>query len=172
MGRKRANRRYIIGLDLGTSTGYSLFEILDNETIMLLKSGVWDISRSKFQGGGMQIVMFEAFFYRLVNNLRGEIFLGYEMNRFMARGNGPDAHQFYGALVFHVMFMCEKVGIPYIGMAPSTIKKLAAGKGNLGKDIVRATMEKLFNKKFGKKDDESDAVACGYAMARKLQWLV
>lgn len=76
--------------------------------------------------------------------------------------SGVEAAHVYGAVSMKLMEICEHFKIPYTGMYPSTIRKIAFGKGNVGKDFVKRVLQNRFNVEF-KKEDESDAVACGLA---------
>jgi len=51
--------------------------------------------------------------------------------------------------------------IEQIGYAPSTIKKVVGGKGNMKKDELREIIEKKFPEIKFSTDDETDAIAIG-----------
>lgn len=176
---KNQDTKLVIGIDPGTNCGYALLKVRKGK-VALVSSGVWDLSREKHEGGGMQMVRLEQNFFAFVdrNGKFQNVYLAFELNRFVAERQkggkrirvGPDAQQFYGGVKNLIMKMCEERHIPYMGIAPSTIKKQVTGKGNSGKEMVKRTLQDCFSKSFDGKLDETDAVACGLAFIRLQGW--
>lgn len=65
------------------------------------------------------------------------------------------AHQ-VGELGGCVRFLLHRLGVPYVDVAPSSLKKYAAGKGNCGKDMMIAAAIRRFGFA-GSDNNEADA---------------
>lgn len=55
-----------------------------------------------------------------------------------------------------VRFLLHRLGVPYVDVAPSSLKKYAAGKGNCGKDMMIAAAIRRFGFA-GSDNNEADA---------------
>lgn len=110
----------ILALDLGTKTGYA---------ISLQESGVLDLARKRFEGGGFIFVRFREKLKELLDSGITQVYFE-EVRRHL----GTDAAHLYGGLLAVLSEECELRKLPYSGIPVGTIKKHATGKGNANKD--------------------------------------
>ena len=121
----------IVGLDLGTTTGWCVL------TADKLASGTWELSGNRWEGGGMRFVRFVGGLGDLATRVR-IVLVAYEE---VVRHKGADASQIYGGFVAHLSAWCERrrPAIPYAGLHVSAIKLFATGKAKASKDeMVRS----------------------------------
>lgn len=137
----------ILSIDLGTKCGW---KIGDRQ---LSLSGVWDLSGSRFSGGGMRFVTFAKYLGDLSAAMRPELVVYEEVRRHLS----TDSAHVYGGLMAHLTAWCEKEQLPYQSVPVQTIKKFATGKGNAKKDAVIAAMQALGLQP--RDDNEADAMA-------------
>ncbi len=118
----------ILGLDLGTTTGWC---VLCSDT---LASGTWDLSGDRWEGGGMRFVRFVGGLADVAQRVR-IVLVAYEE---VVRHKGADASQIYGGFVSHLSAWCElrRPTIPYVGLTVSAIKVFATGNAKAGKDAM------------------------------------
>ena len=137
----------VIGIDPGTSCGWALLE--DGRR---LGSGVWDLKPRRHQGGGMRYLRVRRYLEELLAHRPDAVV--YEEVR---RHAGTDAAHVYGGIIATVTALLEDVGIPYEGVPVGTVKRIATGKGNAGKDaMVQAARERWGIEPAT--DDEADAL--------------
>ena len=140
----------ILAIDPGTKCGWALD---DNGVVV---SGVWNLAQRRYQGGGMRFVL-------LAQNLRdiGKVDRVYfeEVRRHM----GVDAAHIYGGIVAVITGRCERQGTPYCGIPVGTIKKLATGKGNAGKDEMVEAARRLYPDQNVIDDNQADALCILHA---------
>lgn len=137
----------ILALDLGTKCGW---KIGDRQMSL---SGVWDLSGTRFSGGGMRFVTFHKMLVEATAQLQPDLVLYEEVHRHI----GNAAGHIYGAFWGQLTAWCEREGFPYQGVPVQTIKKFATGKGNAKKDAVIAAMQLLGL--HPRDDNEADAMA-------------
>jgi len=118
----------ILGLDLGTKTGWAL------KTKKTVYSGVWNFSAKKYDGAGMRFLKFKHELEALVASHKVEA-VYYEAVR---RHIGTDAAHIYGGFMATLQALCEDMRVPYAGISVGTIKKHACGKGNGSKEMIIA----------------------------------
>ena len=70
---------------------------------------------------------------------------------------GTAAAHTYGAFLGQLSAWCERRGVVYQGVPVATIKKHATGKGNAGKELVIAAMQRMGYQPAD--DNEADALA-------------
>lgn len=147
----------VLALDLGSATGWA------SRHNGVVTSGTFKPKMGRFDGGGMRYLRFKHWLDEMLP-LVGPIHrLVYEEVR---NHKGVDAAHVYGGLMAHLTAWCEANAIPYEGIPVGTIKKHATGKGNSGKELVIAAVQRLG---FTPCDDnEADALAlldfCVYAL--------
>ena len=141
--------KVILTLDLGTTTGWALF---DNTGSIV--SGNISFKSSRFEGGGMVYVRFKNWLKEL-KQIYGNIDEVYfeEVRRHL----GVDAAHKYGGFLSHLTAWCEINKIPYQGVSVGTIKKHITGKGNASKEeVINAVKDKGYNPT---DDNEADSIA-------------
>ena len=120
----------LLGLDFGMKCGWCL-----RHSDGLLMSGVWDLSGSRYEGGGMRFVRFVTFLNSIKQSGLVRLVAYEEVRRHM----GVDAAHIYGGFQAHLTAWCETKKIPYLGIPVGTIKKFATGKGNANKASMVAS---------------------------------
>lgn len=151
--------RYVLGIDPGLSCGWAL---LEGER--LIASGTWDLSvRSRWEGAGVGWLRLRSSLERIAEeyHLRA---IGYEEVR---RHAGTDAAHVYGAIVGVIQSVAEQAECPYTSIPVGTVKKLATGKGNAGKEEMIAAVVARWGHMVGT-DDEADACFVALATVRDL----
>lgn len=125
----------ILGLDLGTKTGWAT-GTNSNE------SGVWDLKPDRFQSPGMRFAHFSRYLSDLYRLKKFDAVFYEEVRMHM----GVDAGHAYGGFLATLQMFCETKKIPYDGVPVGTIKKHATGKGVAPKDKMLAAAVKAFPK--------------------------
>jgi len=149
----------LLSLDLGTQTGWAVFA--DGHRVA---SGTWNLSGSRFEGGGMRYLRFER---HLTDALPGVTVVAFEEVR---RHAGTTAAHVYGGLLAILTKTCELAGVPYVGIPVATIKKCATRLGNAGKDRMIAAAIGRFGLEANQVDDnEADALFVGVAALEELK---
>lgn len=151
--RQKLGRLYL-GIDPATKCGWAVL----NEEGKRLYSGVWDLKRGPHEGGGMVFVRFEKLFREMLG--QGQ---PWEWDRPIVVAFEKQANRFAGSahiglgIIAHIERICEDLGVPYTGVAFSTVKKVATGKGNASKEqVVQAAIER-WELPDTLTDDEADA---------------
>jgi len=119
-----------IGIDPATKCGYAVL----NDAGGALLGGTWNLQRRSGDGAGMLYVRFQRLFRELLEESPDSV-VCYEQqaNRFAG-----SAHIGLG-IIAHLQRICEEQQVPYTGVAFSTVKKVATGKGNSNKEeMVKA----------------------------------
>lgn len=147
-------KKAILTLDLGTSTGWSF-----QDKSGFISSGTMNFKPGRFEGGGMRYVRF-SHWLRDFSITRTGLDLVYfeEVRRHMS----VDAAHAYGGFMACLTAILDELSIPYQGIPVGTIKKHATGKGNAGKAEVKAAMESKGHKP--RDDNEADALAIMYCV--------
>ena len=143
----------ILGLDLGNTTGWSLY----NEGVIL--SGTWDNARSsqaRFEGGGMRYVRFLDVLKKMPRPDRIAFEEVRSHKRAGQRSENVTAAHVYGGYLATLAQWCDLEKIPYEGLAVSAIKTRATGKGNSNKEKVVEACKKLSPNEITD-DNEADA---------------
>jgi len=141
--------RAILGLDLGTTTGWAL-----HGADGLITSGTVSFRPGRFDGGGMRYLRFTNWLTE-IDRLSGPIEAIYfeEVRRHV----GTDAAHVFGGLMASLTSWAELRGVPYQGVPVGTIKKHATGKGNANKEaMITAARDRGFSPV---DDNEADAIA-------------
>ena len=125
--------RRVIGLDLGTKTGYAWST---DGKVRSMYSGVSDFSPRRHEGGGMRFLRFRRFLVELVDEPEGVVIF-FEEVAARAHRSGNAAH-IYGGFLGVLSEFCEGHSIPFRGLPIGTIKKHATGSGNAGKPAMLA----------------------------------
>ena len=142
-------RDAILALDLGTHTGWALWQADRSIT-----SGTTHFAPQRFEGGGMRYLRFKRWLTELKQTSDGLDAVFFEEVR---RHAGVDAAHAYGGFMAHLTAWCEHHQIPYQGVPVGTIKKHATGKGNANKAAMLAAARW---RGFSPADDnEADALA-------------
>lgn len=141
-----------LSLDLGTKTGFSVFEFDDVE-VKIFKSGTKNFSQPTGAHPGRRFVCFRDWLIRIIveNNIKT---IYYEQ---VYGHTGIQASHVYGGFLYHMAAICDDLHIPIFGIGVCTIKKIATGNGHATKDEVIQAVKKL---NFNPIDDnEADAIA-------------
>lgn len=145
-----------LALDLGLKTGWAYN--LGKEIV----SGVWELSETKYSGGGFRFVRFR----KNLNVLHAAQPIGQVYYEAVRRHEGVDAAHAYGGFMSHLQAWCEEHEpvIPYEGIPVQTIKLFITGRGNAKKDdVIHAVEDRGYHPK---DDNEADAIALNlYAQA-------
>lgn len=142
------DRKVILALDLGTTTGFAVQ--LDGD---MITSGWWSFKPQRFEGGGMRYLRFQQKLNWMYENSGGIDEVYFEEVR---RHKGVDAAHVYGGLLAVLTSWCEAHSVPYSGIPVGTIKKHATGRGNAGKeDMMNAAAARGWT---CDNDDECDAM--------------
>ena len=112
-----------IGIDPGTRCGWC---VIDGDVV---RSGEWDLSSRRHEGGGMRFVRVARYFAELLESVQSPTVFYEEVRRHM----GVDAAHVYGGIVAVIAAECERRKVPYAGIPVGTVKKRATGKGNADK---------------------------------------
>lgn len=144
-----AHHRPILGLDLGTTTGWAL-----RDADGLITSGTLSLRPGRFDGGGMRYLRFSNWLAE-IDRLSGPIAtIWFEEVR---RHAGTDAAHVYGGLMATLTAWAELRGVPYQGVPVGTIKRHATARGNADKAAMIAAVRA---RGFSPADDnEADAIA-------------
>ncbi len=116
----------ILGLDLGTFTGYATSDT---------DAGTFDLGPRSHESNGMRLVKFRASMRDLIR-LSNPDMIAFENAAYQPGGNG--AAVVYGELLGVLKVLCHDAGIDYHGYSAATVKKLATGKGNANKEAMVA----------------------------------
>lgn len=136
----------ILALDLGTTTGYALY----NGAMI---SGVWNLKPAKYSGGGMRFLKFEE----ALDAMHKATPIDRVYYEAVRRHIGTDAAHTYGGLMGTLQKWCEVNKIPYDGVPVGTIKKSWTGSGSASKEMMMQTAR---DHGFTPIDDnEADAIA-------------
>jgi len=139
----------LLALDLGTTTGWAL-----RTPQCVILSGTVSFRPSRYDGGGMRYLRFQAWLEELVEDAGGLSAVWFEEVR---RHAGTDAAHVYGGLLATLTAWAERRAIPYAGAPVGTIKRHATGKGNASKaDMLAAACARGHAPA---DDNEADALA-------------
>ena len=143
----------ILALDLGTNTGWAIWQQAGPQTGYQVFSGTINLKNDRFQGGGMRFLRFRHWLDDL--NYNGEITSVYfeEVRRHI----GTDASHVYGGFLATLTAWCEDHNLPYQGVPVPHIKRHITGKGNANKQEVIKAVEAIGY--HPKDDNEADALA-------------
>lgn len=142
----------ILALDLGTNTGWALFQQENSNTGYQVFSGTINFKNDRFQGGGMRFLRFKNWLNEVVQHDITSVYFE-EVRRHL----GVDAAHAYGGFLATLTAWCEEWGFPYQGVPVSHIKRHVTGKGNASKkDVINAVRAIGY---FPKDDNEADALA-------------
>lgn len=140
----------ILSLDLGTKTGWALYEFGK------ISSGREDFKASRFQSADRRFVNFKNWLNKTRDKtLLGEIDVVYfeEVRRHI----GVDAAHCYGGFKAILTTFCQENQISFQGVGVGTIKKFISGNGAAKKpEVIAAVRRQGFNPS---DDNEADAIA-------------
>ena len=137
-----------LALDLGTKTGYCIFEV----PFKVLESGTQDFKGLSKGSMGKRFVAFRDWLIRKVlgNNIN---VIYYEDVR---AHNGTIAAHVYGGFLYHLAAVCEDYNIALQGFGVTQIKKCFAGTGRASKeDMIGAARQLGFRPV---DDNEADSI--------------
>lgn len=152
----RAPSKLVLGMDLGTSTGYCYSHFSPGmepaKSIFPTHMGQWDLSAGPYDSGAIRFVRLRHFlsalkpdliFYEDVKNVAGMPKPNkFNLTAIMARA--ATSAELLGAFRATVCTWAEENGVPCTGFGVGVIKKRATGKGNSGKEGVIAACNELF----------------------------
>ena len=143
----------ILALDLGTKTGWALFQQNEGNTGYQVFSGTINLKNDRFQGGGMRFLRFRNWLDD-INYQKDITSVHFEEVR---RHIGTDAAHVYGGFLATLTSWCEDHNLPYQGVPVSHIKLHATGKGNASKqEVIEAVRALGYHPQ---DDNEADALA-------------
>jgi Holliday junction resolvasome RuvABC endonuclease subunit len=145
-------KQTILSIDLGTSTGWALYDGLGGFT-----SGTVSFKPKRFEGGGMRYLRFSRWLNEVIAISGKPDSIYFEEVR---RHLGVDAAHAYGGFLSTLTCWCENNHIPYEGIPVGTIKKFISGKGNANKQQVIDEIKKRGH--MPNDDNEADALALLY----------
>ena len=143
----------ILALDLGTNTGWALFQQDEVNAGYQVFSGTINLKNDRFQGGGMRFLRFRNWLDD-INYSEAITSVYFEEVR---RHIGTDAAHVYGGFLATLTSWCEDHNLPYQGVPVSHIKRHVTGKGNASKQEVIKAIEAIGY--HPKDDNEADALA-------------
>ena len=143
----------ILALDLGTNTGWALFQQNKINAGYQVFSGTINLKNDRFQGGGMRFLRFRNWLDD-INDSEAITSVYFEEVR---RHVGTDAAHVYGGFLATLTSWCEDHNLPYQGVPVSHIKRHVTGKGNASKQEVIKAIEVIGYRP--KDDNEADALA-------------
>lgn len=136
----------ILTLDLGENTGWAY---LGGEGLVTYGTQVF--ANTRFQGGGMQFLMFSRWLTQMLP------FSEVYFEEVKQHAKSVAAGHAYGGFMAILTSWCEANKVPYRGVPVGTIKKHVTGNGGASKDAVKEAVEKHG---FNPQDDNSaDALA-------------
>ena len=142
----------ILALDLGTNTGWALFQQENSNTRHQVFSGTINFKNDRFQGGGMRFLRFKNWLNEVGQHDITSVYFE-EVRRHL----GVDAAHAYGGFLATLTAWCEEWKFPYQGVPVSHIKRHVTGKGNASKqDVINAVRAMGYHPK---DDNEADALA-------------
>lgn len=166
----RATYKRCVGIDLGTSTGVAFVDFVPGHKIEYspILMGQWDLHVGQYDSGILRLVRLKQFLSILNPDLVMYEAVKYDppQDVMKKRGHGmggvvarvATAAEFLGALKATLGIWCEEHNVPAHGLAISSIKKFATGKGNASKvDMIVAANAK-FNTAFDPETYEKTGV--------------
>jgi len=160
-----AAARHVMGLDLGTSTGWA---VLDRDGGRV-DSGRWRLDMLTKHGWAGRLEELERLLVaKIIRHRPARV--GVERIRFSVRG--VDQPIAYGRLLGVIERVCHRMDVELIEVSPGTVKLEATGKGNAQKeDMVAAANERwgldLMASKSKAKSDDDEADALWVASVTK-----
>lgn len=127
----------VLGIDLGNTTGWAVVTA-DRAGVTI---GEWDLRPRRFEGGGMRYLRFLRLLEDALRDVRPKLVAYEEVRRHI----GTDASHVYGGFLSQLCVTCERLGVPYLGIPVSTVKRFATGRGNAGKDEVIAAAKRFLD---------------------------
>ncbi len=149
----------VLGIDPAKRCGWAL---LDRQGARVA-SGVWSLSESRHEGGGMKFLRLDRYLVEVLDGHR-PMAVAYEEVR---RHAGVDAAHIYGGIIAAIARLCEERSIPFQGQPVGTVKKLATGKGNADKDAMIAAANARWSITVVD-DNEADALWVAETLRRSL----
>lgn len=139
----------ILALDLGTTTGWAIWQPPHQHII----SGTISLKNDRFQGGGMRFLRFRNWLDEAYGGSGFDLVYFEEVRRHI----GTDAAHLYGGFLAVLSSWCEVHKVPYQGVPVGTIKHHITGRGNASKqDVIKAVKALGYHPK---DDNEADAIA-------------
>lgn len=125
----------LLGLDLGTKTGFAYLTV-DKGNGTALVSGAWNFKPTRFDSPALR-------FSRFGTAVRSFLALGVDRVFFekVLRHKGTYAAHIYGGFYSELIQACDEYGVLYEGIGVQEIKKHIAGKGNAPKALVMAALK-------------------------------
>jgi Holliday junction resolvasome RuvABC endonuclease subunit len=154
----------VLGLDLGTSCGYSYCFLTKGSSERRMHAGQLDLSAGPYDSGAIRFIRLRHFLAAIKPDL-----VAFEDVRYTPPNTGfqsvgallaraAPACEWFGALKATAATWCEAQGIPITGIPIGTIKKRATGKGNANKSDIIAACNKEFGFNFEVEGYESTGV--------------
>jgi Holliday junction resolvasome RuvABC endonuclease subunit len=175
----RPPAKLVLGLDLGSTTGYCYAWLAPGVTISpkLISRwhmGQWDLSAGSYDSGAIRFVKLRRFLaamspdlvvYEDVKAVFGKHGAGPSVEICFSRG--ASAGELIGAFKATLATWCEECGVPCTGFPIGAIKKRLTGKGNANKEQMIEAANELFGAQLEVEgyeatgaDNVADAAAC------------
>jgi crossover junction endodeoxyribonuclease RuvC len=139
----------ILSLDLGTKTGWSIYENPN-----AIYSGTWSFKTERFEGGGMRFLRFRAKLEEAYQLQPVRLVVYEEVRRHL----GTTAAHIYGGLQATLTSWCESIKLPYYAVPVGTIKQHGTGRANAPKsDMVKAA-KRIFPTQNVESEDQADSL--------------
>ena len=151
----------IIGLDLGTTTGFAFTE---GESVVPQQTGTINLANKRHENGGMRYIRFKGFLKDITDGVlvaksKSDAVIFYEEVVFH---RGADAAHVYGGWLAILHSYCDERGIAYSGVPIGTIKKRATGSGRANKeDMIRAARKEWGTTMTHDQADAAWVLRCG-----------
>lgn len=146
------NTKTILALDLGTTTGWALYDFGS------IASGSLNLKAKSSQNPFQRFINLETWLPSIFTKTCGALDIVYYEK--VRRHLGTEAAHIYGAFEAEVQKFCIKSGVECKGVDVGVIKKSATGKGDAKKEKVIEAIKKLGHNP--KDDNEADALALLY----------
>jgi Holliday junction resolvasome RuvABC endonuclease subunit len=139
----------LLALDLGTHTGWALWE---NGRV---ESGVQAFELKRGESPGMRYLRFRRWLEEIAVRIQ---VIAYEQT--LPWKAGSHAREISNNLAGRVQEFCaERNGVEHIAVENNTLKKWTTGRGNAGKDEMIVHVQARFTAKRGIAHDEAEAIA-------------
>lgn len=153
--QKTKGKALVLGLDLGTSTGWTATWYKPGDPVvpaeLQLTVGQVDLSAGPYESGAVRFLRLRHFLsavkpdlivYEHVRNTPAGAITKYNGAALLARA--MTSAQLFGAFQGVLTGWAEEFDVPCTGVSIGQIKKRATGKGNAGKELVISAANKTF----------------------------
>jgi Holliday junction resolvasome RuvABC endonuclease subunit len=156
--RQVTEKKIVLGLDLGTTTGVSMALYSPGEPITpaLIKPefmGNWNLGAGPYDSGAIRFVRLRHFLSAVrpdmvfFEDVRFTPPVGAKMNPSAIMARAATSSEFFGALKGTLSSWCEEHGVPCTSFPIGAIKKRATNRGNANKEMIITACNEMFGAK-------------------------